>query len=35
MRYGLILLALLTSTVQAGIYKTHDKNGNVVFTDAK
>ena len=33
MRYGLILLVLLTSSVQAGIYKTYDKNGNVVFTD--
>ena len=33
MRYSLILLALLTSSVQAGIYKTYDKNGNVVFTD--
>ena len=33
MRYGLILLVLLTSSVQAGIYKTYDKNGNAVFTD--
>jgi hypothetical protein len=33
MRYSLILLALLTSSVQAGIYKTYDKNGNVIFSD--
>lgn len=33
MRYSLIFLALLTSSVHAGIYKTYDKNGNVVFTD--
>ncbi len=33
MRYLLVLLWCISSFAQAGIYKSYDKNGNVVFTD--
>jgi hypothetical protein len=33
MRYLPVVLLCLTGLAQAGIYKTYDKNGNVVFTD--
>lgn len=34
MRYWLVLLLGVCSVTSAGIYKTYDKNGNAVFTDA-
>lgn len=34
MRYWLVLLLSVCPALHAGIYKTYDKNGNVVFSDA-
>ena len=34
MRYLPVILVCLTGLAQAGIYKTYDKNGNVIFSDA-
>ena len=34
MRYWLVLLLSVSSVLHAGIYKTYDKNGNAVFSDA-
>ena len=34
MRYLPVMLLCVTSLAQAGIYKTYDKHGNVVFSDA-
>ena len=34
MRYWLILLLSVSSVLHAGIYKSYDKNGNAVFSDA-
>lgn len=34
MRYLPLMLLCLTGLVHAGIYKTYDKNGNAVFSDA-
>jgi len=34
MSYLPVMLLCVTSLAQAGIYKTYDKHGNVVFSDA-
>jgi hypothetical protein len=34
MRYLPLILLCVTGLAQAGIYKTYDKNGNVIFSDA-
>jgi len=33
MKYGLLILLLITTVIQAQVYRTTDKNGNVIFTD--
>ena len=33
MRYRLMCLFMCCTAAQAGIYKTYDKNGNVIFSD--
>ncbi|MDC9724447.1 MAG: DUF4124 domain-containing protein [Gammaproteobacteria bacterium] len=33
MKYGLLFLLLITSAIHAQVYRSVDKNGNVVFTD--
>jgi len=35
MKYGLLLVLLIGSIAQAEVYRTVDKNGNVIYTDIK
>ena len=35
MKYGFLLILLIGSIAQAEVYRTIDKNGNIVFTDVK
>lgn len=35
MKYGLLIILLVTSFAQAQVYRTVDKNGNVIFSDVE